>query len=558
MSTIVTRSLTKKHVIILLLMISLIAIPLKLYTVEFSLPVQFDNLGYALDSMQYSEGDFFIPPKKNPGWPLFASPFMSLVNSENFLDYSNLMRTLSLGISVFTIFPMYILLRKFFNEKYSLVGAALFAFEPHLNYISAQGLSEPLFILLYICSFLFILNKNSKIAIIGFMFAGFVWWVRLEGAILFISLSIIYLVNLRHSKHSIRNFMICILIFLIVVSPMFLQRNAQYGEFFYMTYGGSIFVDEYSMVFAKNVQENDGGALQYIEKRGIGQFVDKFIIGGASYISEGLTKISFPYLIILLIFGLILALRPVSQNHHYTRANWIVMLTMIGVLLIPFSVIHERRFLYPLYPFLIIFAVLPIQRLVEYGFSTFSFSKKQKTISLLIILSLVVILSTLFTVGVGKYGYGQIDLEKENEKIEYAKFLVNELDGRMFAEEGTADYTRNIAITEDPNIFKNYKSSRIKDPHPDNYEPGKWVQISIHGKDLVDMINNGESYGLKYIAIPGHGSFHFEFLDDVYNNEKMYPYLEKVFDSNDQGFKKFHVKVFEINYEKFQKFILNE
>ena len=72
MSTIVTRSLTKKHVIILLLMISLIAIPLKLYTVEFSLPVQFDNLGYALDSMQYSEGDFFVPPKKNPGWPLFA------------------------------------------------------------------------------------------------------------------------------------------------------------------------------------------------------------------------------------------------------------------------------------------------------------------------------------------------------------------------------------------------------------------------------------------------------------------------------------------------------
>ena len=108
---------TKKQVIILLITISLIAIPLKLYTVEFSLPVQFDNLGYTLDSLQYSEGDFFVPPKKNPGWPLFASPFMSLVNSENFLDYSNLMRTLSLGISVFTIFPMYALLRKFFNER---------------------------------------------------------------------------------------------------------------------------------------------------------------------------------------------------------------------------------------------------------------------------------------------------------------------------------------------------------------------------------------------------------------------------------------------------------
>ena len=130
------------------------ALPLKLYTVEFSLPVQFDNLGYALDALQYGEGDFFIPPKKNPGWPLFASPFMSILDSNNFIDYSNLMRALSLGISVFTIFPMYKLVRKFFNEKYSVVGAALFAFEPHLNYISAQGLSEPLFILLYICYYI--------------------------------------------------------------------------------------------------------------------------------------------------------------------------------------------------------------------------------------------------------------------------------------------------------------------------------------------------------------------------------------------------------------------
>ena len=72
------------------------------------------------------------------------------------------------------------------------------------------------------------------------------------------------------------------------------------------------------------------------------------------------------------------------------------------------------------------------------------------------------------------------------------------------------------------------------------------------------MINNGKTFGLKYIAIPGDGSYHFEYLDDVYDNEDMYPYLEKVFDSNEQGFKKFHVKVFEINYEKFQKYILNQ
>ena len=66
---------TKKHVIILLIIIASMALPLKLYTVEFSLPVQFDNLGYALDALQYGEGDFFIPPKKNPGWPASSDVF---------------------------------------------------------------------------------------------------------------------------------------------------------------------------------------------------------------------------------------------------------------------------------------------------------------------------------------------------------------------------------------------------------------------------------------------------------------------------------------------------
>jgi len=50
---------------------------------------------------------------------------------------------------------MYILARKFFNEKYSLVAASLFAFEPHLNRWSSLGFTEPLNILVLIGSFHF-------------------------------------------------------------------------------------------------------------------------------------------------------------------------------------------------------------------------------------------------------------------------------------------------------------------------------------------------------------------------------------------------------------------
>ena len=48
----------------------------------------------------------------------------------------------------------------------------------------------------------------------------------------------------------------------------------------------------------------------------------------------------------------------------------------------------------------------------------------------------------------------------------------------------------------------------------------------------------------------GNQPFHI-FLSDLYSNEENYPYMIKVFDSNDLGYKKFKVKVFEIDYEKY-------
>ena len=75
-------------------------------------------------------------------------------------------------------------------------------------------------------------------------------------------------------------------------------------------------------------------------------------------------------------------------------------------MLIVIAVIPERRFLYFLLPFLIIFSVIPIQRVVEYGLSTFSFTKKQKNIFLIIIIFIVIILSSYFTV----FQYGKPDI----------------------------------------------------------------------------------------------------------------------------------------------------
>ena len=171
----ITTQLSGTRIIFYLILIIIISLGLKLYTVDFSIPPHSDDFGYIVNSMQYNQGDFFLSQKKHPGWSLVLAPFTAIVNSDNFLDYGSTARILSIAISTITIIPMYILARRFFDEKYSLVAASLFAFEPHLNYNAGGALSEPLLILVLILSMNFILNDKTKYHYIAFIFIGFCW-----------------------------------------------------------------------------------------------------------------------------------------------------------------------------------------------------------------------------------------------------------------------------------------------------------------------------------------------------------------------------------------------
>ena len=219
-------------------------------------------------------------------------------------------------------------------------------------------------------------------------------------------------------------------------------------------------------------------------------------------------------------------------------------------MLIVIAVIPERRFLFFLLPFLIIFSVIPIQRVVEYGLSTFSFTKNQKNIFLIIVIFIVVVLSGYFTI----FQYGEPDIVFENEKKDFAKFAVSNLHGEVLREFGPAsDYIVYEIITNPHGQFKQYK---INSDWNEYQELGGDVtphgSVFISGKSLNELVKNGKEFDLKYIIVNkgGNQPFHI-FLSDLYSNEENYPYMVKVFDSNDLGYKKFKVKVFEIDYEKF-------
>lgn len=537
----------KKSVIIIsLVIIILISLGLKLSVTNFSTFPDEDAVGYILDAIGHTKGDFSPNPAKTLGWSLFLSPFFELLNFEKFLDYSDAARAISIVISLFSIFVMYLLSRKFFSEKYSLVAASLFAFEPHLNYNSGQALSEPLFILLFMVSFYFILNQKSKLVYLPFLFTGLLVWVRLPGIIMLIAMSIIFFYHSKFSSKTIAKYLFCLSIFFLVITPILYNRYDTYGDPLYFELGSSMFTGEFGTLQSENTKNLEYSALDYIDDNSMFEFIDRFILTGILNIFEQLIKISFPYLIILLPIGILFSFRAFDQNQKSINENWILIITTLSLMVITFSVIPERRFLFYILPFLIIFATIPIQRLIEYGLSTFSFSKKQKHYSLFIILGLIIVLSSLFMMR-----YDVTEKSEEEEQIKLAKLLQVEISGNILDAGNTLRGLDFIKLSDyDP---------KLNSVEQNNLNPLKLINdeikiISIFGTTLDNFILNSEKENLRYIAINQDGvtEIWYPFLSDIYENEQQYDYLKKIIDTDKLGFKEFKIKVFKIDYDRFK------
>ena len=68
--------MNKKLIICFLIVISLISLGFKLYLVDFSIPVYSDNLGYTLNAIAHTNGDFSQSSHRGMGWSLFVSIFL--------------------------------------------------------------------------------------------------------------------------------------------------------------------------------------------------------------------------------------------------------------------------------------------------------------------------------------------------------------------------------------------------------------------------------------------------------------------------------------------------
>ena len=82
----------------------------------------------------------------------------------------------------------------------------------------------------------------------------------------------------KKSRIFLRNYGIGILLFLLVISPILIQKNDLYDDPFYSAYQGTIFSDNYEKLLSNISSENQNSASEYIENYGFLEFTNNAIL----------------------------------------------------------------------------------------------------------------------------------------------------------------------------------------------------------------------------------------------------------------------------------------
>jgi len=409
-----------------------------------------------------------------------------------------LQRIISIILSSLIVIPVYILCRKFFDEKIALVGAALFAFDPRIILNSLLGIGEPLFILLSITSLLFFLRYRNKEIIISFVLASFATIVRSEAVFLFFALTILFFIKYRFSKEILKTYVPALVIFFLILTPIMIYKMEVNGNdaIFQRVAFGSV------QILSNASQEG----------------TDK-IVGGLELFLKYLGWIMIPNFLIFVPFGIIQFFRKRTKE-----TNFIVVVLITSSLPILYGYIsqaQDTRYLYVLYPMFCLISLFAVKTYLS------KISKKDIVIMLIIV--------GIFTSSIIFYEFKKIDYEKESELNEIGKIISKTVSGLNYH----PDETRYISVSEIPNEWPFVFND-------DNYKIKIISTYNYH--NLNDFISNSKGE-LTHLIVDENNQLP-EFLSEIYYDEVKYEYLTKVFDSKEHGFNH-HIMLFEIDFEKF-------
>ena len=458
----------------------------------------------------------------NSGWSVLLSALFSITKYDDPLFLMELQRSLSIFISVVTIIPVYFLCRRFFNQSYSLIGASLFLFQPHIIINSSLGITEPIFLFLGISSLTLFLSNNHKIIYVSFAVAGLFTLIRYEGLLFFAMLSIMLFVKYRNEKRYFLRYPLVLAIFVLVLLPV------AYSNF--ETHERDGFVSEL-------VGNSQTSYQTFIEgKPDVGDRIygDASSANMQNFLTVGIKNTiwffglaSIPMFIFIVPLGVVLIIKNRKNLKNDFQITTIILVSI--TMLIPAFYAYARgsddvRFLFMIFPLLVLISLYGVSKL----------KMKNHHFIMVGITTAIVLTSFLYL-----DFKNEIDVDYENEVFLITQFIASKTN---LINDNSADIRYKIpaaVVTYWPDLpapVSEFKPQFLKTISPIGYN------------SLIEFVDLSKDKGLTHLAVDGR-DHQPEFLRDVFYHDEKYAYLKIIYDSSELGMK-YHVKIYEIDFVK--------
>ncbi len=492
---------------ITLLIIGVTTILLRLYFLPKSIPLTLDALQYFWYANDISILHHFPSwAIDHNGWPAFLSIFFSVFHSHSFLDYMNLQRIVTVAISTLTIIPVYLLCKRFVSIPYALLGATIFAFEPRIIQNSLLGITDPLYIFLVTFSIVLFLSSEKRFLFGSFALASLATLVRTEGLVLFLVLSIMFFVRHRKEGKVIAKYALAALIFVLVLLPMIEVRIQTSGhDFITSRITGEI------------------GSLSPSEKNSKSN-----ILSNSIKTLENPIKFLGWSMIPIFIFFVPVGAYLIFKNRNHDTWTIIIAIIVMGMLAFyALAKFPDTRYLYPLYP---LFCVLSILSAKFYA----NKFHNQKMFLIFLLGGILLATGTFLALK------NPVNIEQEKEALSIAQLVSNET-VVIDLHNTVAKYVPVVEMEQQK--FPTLSDSIV---HKTKFFP------TLGFNSMEEYITFAKENEVKWMVLDG--SNRDVVLNDVFYHEEKYPYLIKIYDSLDHGYK-YHLKIYKINYDAFNSLL---
>ena len=537
---------SKKNIILYLGLILTLGLILRFYYLPYDVPIVTDGFySFVYAAKTVFEGNLPIGyGTTNTGWANFLALFFSLSDTSDPFYLMQIQRSLSVILSSLTIIPAFFIFRKFVNIRWALFGCLLLTIEPKLLMQSLEGINYTLFFFLFVSAIALFLTKTKLSLFLSFGCIACITLVRYEGLLLLIPLSIMYFLKFKDKK-SIVKFLGMIFIIIIILAPISVLRIQATESFCYDTdwYGmrcgddgfthsilagprflshtlnaasGQEVTETAIYLLDENNEKNDSYAIL---------FMNKIILSFSALLKfTGLALI--PYFVFFVSYNIILRIK----NKKLGKLDWdkkIIIFT-VSIMFLPalyayMMGIQEIRY---------VLVIIPLLCILSISWTSSISEKISKNRSVIIILIVLVLTSSIIF----------IEFEKRDSIHDKESFLVSQKIVKLtnminsFHQDG---YIKTSVLISDWPIL------------PEADQKGKLVHVfqkipTNDYHDLAEFVIDSKKSDLKYLVIDQDNKL----FDDLRKNPAGYPYLNKIFDSNDFDFEN-HFMIYEINYKLF-------